>query len=163
MNKLAHNKSARFQNISTMMVSVMKGDKNVTLKPSQVVSLTGADVQQTIDNHIDPEKNPFDLGFVVQIPQGKQVHPDAPKFAPKVRGEKVQSLLSEGSIADITKAIKTISDMGAITMWNRLLAEAEGKIPDSKHAKVERLLEDQSADISRMIDRNREKYEKALN
>jgi hypothetical protein len=138
----------RYQNISTIMTAVLRDGKNITMKPGQIIALTEKDVQDTKDSHADYEKNPFDLGLISDIHEGKDQHPKAPKRGRTMRADDARKVVDDMTIEEAEVAIKDVTDMAGIVVLQTMLGESTLTTQTDRHDRIGELIDEQARSIS---------------
>ena len=126
MAKLNRDDRGRMQNVSHMMVSVLKKNgvgefKSKALQPNQIVEMTGEEVEASKDVHQRRESNPFDAGFVKQVPEGEDKHPDAPDLGEHPNMRRFEEMIATDDVAKATAMIRRVRDVSGITKVRRML------------------------------------------
>ena len=152
----------RFQNISTVTVSVMKKAANGeyrsnTVKPAKILHLTEEDIAITKDQYNPRENNPFDTGFVAEIPAGKDVHPDLPNLGKNPSQKAAQESIKDG-VSSVKKVLKGIVDHRGLVIMRRALDRERKSMTDSQFSQVDRMIDDQASEVEKVQKSNARKF-----
>jgi len=155
-------KGTRYQNISTMVTSVLQNGNPRTLKPRMIISLSDDDVQETIDAYEDPDRNPFKIGLIETVPDGSLNHPEAPDAHKKLNPEQLKEMVSEGTIDDIERFILSLPDTGGIQTMHRVMIDLGDTLNKKRRQIVEDLVDARADDISTNQRKISRQYEKLV-
>ena len=165
MAKLVQGSDGRYQNVSHILVSVQKdagrGHKSVALTPGATVKLTEDDVQASIDVY-KSGKDPFGRGFVKQIPEGQQDHPEKPNLGKHPNTKKTEEVFHEGSMQDVKSLINMVGDIAGITKLRRVLSVVEPDISKKREREIDVLIDRKHEKVEREYDRLKSKYDEKL-
>ena len=167
MAQLVQDDQGRYQNVSHMLLSVQKinprtGAKSYALKPGQVVSMTGEEVQASKDTHRFYEKNPFDVGLIQKIPEGKTQHPDLPNFGKHPKPVVLEEAMKDGDIKKLKKLASNIHDPAGIVLLNRVLITVESALNKKVTAEIEHVIDQTSERVERELNKLKNHYELLL-
>ena len=148
---MAPAKMKRYQNITTMNMSVMKegaqGPQCVTLRPNQIIHLTGKDVEMSKDAHQNPDDNPFDKGWISEIPAGESRHPDSPDVSRNPKTAKFRSVFGEGTEVEVKAVVEKIKDIRGITFAHRALEDVRERLGNKKADQISSLIDSRGDSI----------------
>jgi len=157
-------KSKRYQNIATLMTSVIRhtqgGPRPYALRPGQVVMLSEAEIEESKDTHRIRENNPFDMGWVVLVPEGKTSHPDAPDLGKNPSKADAELMSEEADPLDYTKTASRIRDKnGILTLRRALDASLEGRrIRTERHRELTKIIDSQETEVDRIVTARIERF-----
>jgi len=152
----------RYQNISTVTTAVMKKSangefRNSTVKAGQIVHVTEDDIEMTKDSYNPRENNPFDTGFIAEIPAGKSSHPKAPKLTKNPTQKKAQEAVKLGTDA-VKKMLDGIYDHRGLVIIRRAVEAERQAITDSQRSQIDRMIDRQMDKVERIQEDNKEKF-----
>lgn len=151
-------KAKRYQNISTLSTAVLRDNGrgepiSQPVAPRGIVTLTQDDVEMTKDRHSPRERNPFDMGLIVEIPAGKTEHPDAPPVPARFDASRIQQIMLEGTMAELEEQLARTQDTGHMLVFDRALMVTGKNMPEARLNQIEQLVTDRRAELARETER----------
>ena len=152
----------RYQNISTVTTNVMKTNargesKSMTIKPAQIIHLTDEDVEATKDAFNPRDNNPFDQGWVKEVPKGEGAHPELSQLGKNPTMSSAAKTFHLGK-AQTEEMIGKICDHRGLVICRRALDKEREGMGDSQVKAIEEMLDRRAIAVDSLQRENQHKY-----